>query len=263
MAKKSTPPTSARQAKIQAAQHVSGAAARTRSSSRPSSSSSRSSRSSAGSSGSQSSSRGGHRRRQRAAARRERARRRATRPSPDVTPGRGRPDRRPLRGLPVPGVRAASRQRSATDDRRTWRSEGKIKLVYHVKNFLDDNLGNDSSTRAGNAAFCAADAGKFQEFHDQVFPNQPAQEGDGFTDAAAQGLRGDGRASPATRSTTWQQCVRRRQVRRLRQLGARQQSFEDGVRGTPTVKINGEERRARARSPRPTCSPRPSRTPRT
>ena len=46
-----------------------------------------------------------------------------------------------------------------------------------MKNFLDDNLRNDSSTRAGNAAFCAADAGKFQEFHDAVFPNQPAQRG--------------------------------------------------------------------------------------
>ena len=31
--------------------------------------------------------------------------------------------------------------------------EGRIRLVYHVKNFLDDNLGNDGSTRAANAAW--------------------------------------------------------------------------------------------------------------
>ena len=65
---------------------------------------------------------------------------------------------------------------------------GKIKLVYHVKNFLDDNLRNDSSTRAANAAFCASDAGKFREFHNTIFPNQPANEGDGYTDAQLKGL---------------------------------------------------------------------------
>lgn len=59
---------------------------------------------------------------------------------------------------------------------------GTIKLRYNVNNFLDDSLRNDSSTRAANAAFCAADAGKFPQFHNLVFANQPANEGDGFTD---------------------------------------------------------------------------------
>ena len=71
----------------------------------------------------------------------------------------GAPTRRPLRGLPVPGlrpVRGAARPHRPGAGRRT----GKIKLVYHVMNFLDDNLRNDSSTRAANAAFCAADAGQ-------------------------------------------------------------------------------------------------------
>ncbi len=76
----------------------------------------------------------------------------------------------------MPGVRAV-RGRPRARRSRTSAQQGKVKLVYHVKNFLDDNLGNDSSTRAGNAAFCAADAGKFQEFHNQVFANQPAHGG--------------------------------------------------------------------------------------
>jgi protein-disulfide isomerase len=116
--------------------------------------------------------------------------------------------------------------------------EGRIKLVYHVKNFLDDNLGNDSSTRAANGAFCAADAGKFQEFHTQVFTNQPAREGDGFTDAEltsfaeTSGLTGDA-------LTTWQQCADAGKfVDYVNSVEA--QSFEDGVRGTPTIRINGE-----------------------
>ena len=56
--------------------------------------------------------------------------------------------------------------------------------MYAIRSYyvLDDNLRNDSSTRAGNAAFCAADDGKFQEFHNQLFANQPATEGDGFSD---------------------------------------------------------------------------------
>jgi protein-disulfide isomerase len=117
--------------------------------------------------------------------------------------------------------------------------EGKIKLVYHVKNFLDDNLQNDSSTRAGNAAFCASDAGTFQAFHDQVFPNQPAVEGDGFTDAQ---LKGFAETSGITGAalTTWQACYDAgKYVDYVNSVEAA--SFEDGVRGTPTVRIDGED----------------------
>jgi protein-disulfide isomerase len=123
-------------------------------------------------------------------------------------------------------------------------AEGKIKLVYHVKNFLDDNLGNDSSTRAANAAFCAADAGRFQEFHDQVFPGQPAQEGAGFTDAQltefakAAGIEGEA-------LTTWTSCLTSgRYDAYVDSVEAK--SFEDGVRGTPTVRIDGEEQELNA-----------------
>ncbi|WP_377642849.1 DsbA family protein [Oryzobacter terrae] len=117
--------------------------------------------------------------------------------------------------------------------------EGRIVLVYHVKNFLDDNLRNDSSTRAGNAAFCAADAGRFQEFHDQVFPGQPATEGAGFTDAQlsgfaqAAGITGDALA-------TWQDCVEGGRYDAYVD-SVEKQSFADGVRGTPTVRIDGKD----------------------
>jgi protein-disulfide isomerase len=117
--------------------------------------------------------------------------------------------------------------------------EGKIKLVYHVKNFLDDNLQNDSSTRAGNAAFCASDAGTFEAFHEQVFPNQPAVEGDGFTDAQ---LKAMAEASGVTGAalTTWQSCYDAgKYVDYVNSVET--QSFEDGVKGTPTVWINGED----------------------
>lgn len=115
--------------------------------------------------------------------------------------------------------------------------DGKVKLVYHIKNFLDDNLRNDSSTRAANAAFCAADAGKFQEFHDQVYPNQPPNEGDGFTDAQLKTFAQNAGVSGEA-LTTWQTCYDAGKYTDYVN-SVETQSFKDGVRGTPTVRIDG------------------------
>jgi protein-disulfide isomerase len=116
---------------------------------------------------------------------------------------------------------------------------GKAKVVYHVKNFLDDNLGNDSSTRAGNAAFCASDAGRFQEFHNQVFAHQPAKEGAGYTDETLKGFAQAAGISGAA-LTTWQKCLDAgTYVDYVNSV--EHQSFSDGVRGTPTIRINGSD----------------------
>jgi len=60
--------------------------------------------------------------------------------------------------------------------------QGKIQLIWRPTTFLDKNLGNDASARAVAAWGCAIDAGKTQEFHNTVYANPPATEGDGFTD---------------------------------------------------------------------------------
>ena len=97
--------------------------------------------------------------------------------------------------------------------------KGQVKLVYHTLSFLDDNLRNDSSNRAANAAACAADQDKFLAV--------PLGE---LRWAAAQGGR---RATPTPRSgpsrrqagitgaalTTWDKCYsakRAQPVRRVR-----------------------------------------------
>jgi protein-disulfide isomerase len=59
---------------------------------------------------------------------------------------------------------------------------GKIQLVWRPTTFLDNNLKNDSSSRAAAAWGCAVDAGKAKEYHNTVFANQPSQEGAGYTD---------------------------------------------------------------------------------
>ncbi len=61
-------------------------------------------------------------------------------------------------------------------------ADGKAKVVVHTLSFLDDNLGNDASERAAEGAAAAAVQGKFVEYTQQVFANQPEQEGTGYTD---------------------------------------------------------------------------------
>lgn len=73
-------------------------------------------------------------------------------------------------------------ERKSGAELRKLAANGKIKLNYHTMNFLDNMLKNNSSTRAGNAAMCANDEGKFMDLHDMIFANQPKQEGAGYTD---------------------------------------------------------------------------------
>ena len=67
-----------------------------------------------------------------------------------------------------------------------------VKLIAHPLSFLDDNLRNDSSNRAANAAACASDAGEFLQYHTATFQGQPTREGTGYSEAA-QAVRPVGR----------------------------------------------------------------------
>ncbi len=59
--------------------------------------------------------------------------------------------------------------------------EGKITTEIRTAHFLDAQLRNDSSERAALAGASADAVGKFREFHDVLFTQQP-EEGVGFTD---------------------------------------------------------------------------------
>jgi len=116
---------------------------------------------------------------------------------------------------------------------------GDIKLVVHTLSFLDGNLRNDSSARSANAAACAADAGKFLEYRALVFAAQPAQEGDGYTDAQlTQFAEASGITGPAL--TTWQQCTSSGQHAGY-VTDVQEQSGRDRINSTPTIKLNGED----------------------
>ncbi|GGW67930.1 membrane protein [Streptomyces lucensis JCM 4490] len=61
---------------------------------------------------------------------------------------------------------------------------GKLRIDYHLVRLIDGNLGGSGSLRAANAAACAQDAGKFRDYHDVLYANQPEETDDAFGDDA-------------------------------------------------------------------------------
>jgi len=116
---------------------------------------------------------------------------------------------------------------------------GDLKLIVHTLSFLDDNLKNDSSKRSANAVACAADAGKFLEYHAAVFAAQPTQEGAGYTDAQLTEFANTaGITGPAL--TTWQKCTSSGQ--HAQYVTDTQTAAEKaGVNSTPTVMLDGKD----------------------
>jgi protein-disulfide isomerase len=132
----------------------------------------------------------------------------------------------------------ASFEETYGDQMAQMAADNEVKLVVHVLSFLDNKLGNDSSKRAANAAFCAADQDAFLPYHQAVFAGQPQREGQGYTDAQLTefaekaGVTGAG-------LTTWQQCYDAREHNQYVE-SVQTQSAKDGVNGTPTLKLNGQ-----------------------
>ncbi|OZM71212.1 hypothetical protein CFN78_20620 [Amycolatopsis antarctica] len=61
---------------------------------------------------------------------------------------------------------------------------GKIKVRYHMVPLLNEQSDPPGySLDSANASLCAADAGKFQQYHDSLFAEQPAEGGRGYDKA--------------------------------------------------------------------------------
>ncbi|KGN38817.1 membrane protein [Knoellia subterranea KCTC 19937] len=118
-------------------------------------------------------------------------------------------------------------------------SQGKVKLVYHLKTIIDANMGTTHSLTMANAALCAADAGKWQPFHDDVFANQPATEGQGWTDAQTKGFAEKAGISGSALDT-WSTCVEERTYAKYVE-STEDASGKAGITGTPTVLLGGEK----------------------
>ncbi|MGV9254798.1 DsbA family protein [Streptomyces sp. NPDC003697] len=114
---------------------------------------------------------------------------------------------------------------------------GSLRAEYHLVTLIDSNLGGSGSLRAGNAAACAQDAGKFPPYHDVLFDNQPKETDDAFaSNDKLIKLAGkvEGLDTPAFRS-----CVK--DGRHDSWVQKSEKAFEAGrFSGTPTVLLNGK-----------------------
>ncbi|HEY6749238.1 MAG TPA: thioredoxin domain-containing protein [Mycobacteriales bacterium] len=65
---------------------------------------------------------------------------------------------------------------------QTWISSSTARVKFYEVSFLDSRTGSKYSTRAAAALYCAADAGRFQEYRDLLYAGPPPAGSPGPTD---------------------------------------------------------------------------------
>lgn len=118
-------------------------------------------------------------------------------------------------------------------------ASGDVQVRYHLMTFLDDNFPGKNSSRAANAALCAADDGKFGELHDLIYANQPADEGKGWTDEQLTTFAGQAGLTGAALET-WKTCYSAQDHNQY-VVSMQEATSKDGVTSTPTVRLNGKD----------------------
>jgi protein-disulfide isomerase len=116
-------------------------------------------------------------------------------------------------------------------------ADNKIRLVWHPLGFLDSQSNPSGySTRAANAAACAADAGKLKQYGETLFANQPAEGSAGLSDDQLIDLGGP----VGLNAPSFAACVRDMKykdwVSNVNNTAAQRGLFQ-----TPTVYVNGKE----------------------
>lgn len=115
--------------------------------------------------------------------------------------------------------------------------KGQLKAEYHLVTLIDGNMGGSGSLRSANAAACAQDAGKFTEYHDVLFQNQPPEPDDAFADNDHL-IELAGKV-PGLATAEFKQCVNNGTHNSW--VAKSNEAFQaGGFGGTPTVLLNGE-----------------------
>lgn len=118
-------------------------------------------------------------------------------------------------------------------------NQDKIQLRQHLMTFLDDNLKNDSSKKATNAALCAPDRAKYGSISSAIFANQPQNEGEGFADDQLDAIA-KGSGMDAVELEKWRNCYKEQPYTDY--LAKVQKNADnDGFKGTPTVRVDGKD----------------------
>lgn len=113
---------------------------------------------------------------------------------------------------------------------------GKVRYVFRHYPFLDDRAPMKESDQAANASMCAAEQGRFWDYHDILFANWNSENAGAFTDkrlvAFAETLALDmGEFNSCFNANKYEDQINQ-------DLIAGQQA---GVTGTPSVFVNGQQ----------------------
>ncbi|UCH59483.1 MAG: DsbA family protein [Anaerolineales bacterium] len=113
---------------------------------------------------------------------------------------------------------------------------GKVRYVYRHYPFLDDRSISNESDQAANASMCAAEQGRFWDYHDILFANWNSENAGAFSDkrlvayAEALGLDMD----------SFNSCFRANRYKEQIDKDLADGNVA-GVSGTPSLFVNGEQ----------------------
>jgi protein-disulfide isomerase len=118
--------------------------------------------------------------------------------------------------------------------------QNKITFVQHPVAYLDAASTTRYSTRSSAASGCASDGGRFTEYADILFANQPAEGGSGLTDDQLISL-----GTQVGLGDSFSHCVKDgRYLTWAKKVS--DDATRAGITGTPTVFVNGKKVQATA-----------------
>jgi protein-disulfide isomerase len=131
----------------------------------------------------------------------------------------------------------ATFEETAGPQLQAWMTSSTARVKYTVVSYLDNQSPTKYSSRAAAAMYCAADAGRFREYHDLVFGQQPTPGSDVTDDALIASAPRAGITGP--QADAFGQCVKSKKyadfVSRISDRAS-----QAGILTTPTLLVNGQ-----------------------
>lgn len=115
-------------------------------------------------------------------------------------------------------------------------ADGKVRVVYHPVAYLNRFSSTRYSTRSSAASGCAAKGGKFREYTEALFQNQPPENSAGLSDDKLISIGG----TVGLDQNSFGSCVRDGTYTSWT-AHVTEEASKAGVNGTPTVLVNGEQ----------------------
>lgn len=117
--------------------------------------------------------------------------------------------------------------------------DGTLELLIHPVTLIDANTSGSGSLHAGNAFACAQDAGHFEDYHDIIYTNQPAESTDSFASDAT--LIALAKQVQGLDTKTFESCVNgHKYFDWVRQNYADLNKVTNNQPSTPTIYANGK-----------------------